>query len=106
MLYFIIPIVVLVVAFLLVKSLGMGKSFMKAALYHYHMDHRELILETHGEDAHVPAIAYQMAVRQFQNMDNSGQESGFCFEVLKHQAQLYGSRKAMLEAARQRHFPE
>jgi hypothetical protein len=99
-------IVALVVIFLLFKSLGTGKSFMKAALYHYHMDQRELTLETHGEDAHVPAIAYRMVVQQCLNMDNSDQASGFCFEVLKHQTQHYGSRKATLEAARQRHFPD
>lgn len=106
MLYLLVAIVVLVVVVLLFKWFGAGASFMKAALYHYHMDHNELILETHGGDANVPAIAYRMAVRQFQNMDNSDDESRFCFEVLKHQRQHYGGRKIMLEAARQRHFPE
>ncbi|WP_192035812.1 hypothetical protein [Halomonas sp. YLGW01] len=96
----------LVVFLLLLKAFGSGKGFMKAALYHYYMDGREGIIETHGPDAAVPDIAYRMAARTYQNMNNSQQDSSFCFEVLNYQVRNYGGRKAMLQAARQRHFPE
>lgn len=106
MLYIGILAALLIVFLLLSKALGSGKSFMKAALYHYYLDGKEVIIEVHGQDASVPAIAYSMAARTYQSMDNSQQESNFCFEVLKHQVSVYGGRKAMLQAARQRHFPE
>lgn len=106
MLYIGILVAVLVVFFVLSKTLSSGKAFMKAALYHYFMDGREGIIEAHGEDAPVPAIAYRMAAHTYQKMNDSQQDSSFCFEVLNHQVKIYGGRKAMLQAARQRHFPE
>ena len=106
MLYTGLLIAVLVIAFFSFKAINSGKAFMKAALYHYFMDYREAIVEAHGQDAAVPSIAYSMAVPKFQNMNDSQEISNFCFEVLNHQAKTHGGRKAMLQAARQRHFPE
>jgi len=106
MLYFGIAVVVAAIAFFSFKAVKSGKTFMKAALYHHFMDHREVILEVHGQDAPVPSIAYSMAVQKFQNISDGGDDSNFCFEVLSHQSKTFGGRKAMLQTARQRHFPE
>lgn len=106
MIYIGIAVVVLVLAFASFRAVSSGKTFMKAALYHYFMDQRDLIVEVNGSDAPVPSIAYSMAAQKFQNMNDSADDSNFCFEVLSHQSKIYGGRKAMLAVARQRNFPE
>ncbi|MCG6659875.1 hypothetical protein HOP52_19210 [Halomonas campisalis] len=99
-------VVALMVTGIVAWSVQAGKRFMKAALYHYYLDQSELLREVHGDHAPVAALAYQMAVQKYQVMNDHPQNSHFCFDVLHHQRQVYGTRSAMLAAARHRQFPE
>ena len=79
---------------------------MKAALYHYFMNDRDAIDEVRGQNAPVPSRAYGMAIHKFKDMHHSRKDYSFCCEVLNRQEQAFEGRKAMLQAARQRHFPK
>ena len=69
----------LIVTGLAFMSFSASKRFMRAALYHYYMDHKEVLLEAHGDSAPLPALAFQMAAEALHNMGQNPNQSRFCF---------------------------
>ena len=106
MLYAGILVTALVVGFFSLRAAISRNCLMKAALYHYFLNSTEAKSETHVKGASLHSTAYGLAIGKFRKMNDSHDDYEFCFEILNHQMRIFGSRNAMLRAARSCHFPK
>ena len=106
MLYAGILVTALIVGFFSLRAVHSRNCLLNAALYHYFLNSNEAKGETHAKNVSLPSTAYDLAIRKFQKMNASLDDYNFCFEILNHQMRIFGGRRAMLQAARRRHFPK
>jgi hypothetical protein len=96
----------LVISLLSYRAVNFRNALIKAALYHYFMNHTKAEKETRVKDTSPPSVAYGMAIGKFQKMNDDPEDQAFCIDVLKHQVEAFGGQTEMLRAARRRHFPK